>query len=139
MIQRIQTVFFFLAIVCLILVNFFPIYISIHKDTGVADVFMLRDQIALVMVSGIIIGGCGYTIFMYKHRKKQLQVTGILLAITLLLNILIAITYKPLAKEMEVHVQIAAFFPLVALLCLILAARGIRHDEKLVRSVDRLR
>ena len=139
MIQRIQTIYFILAILCMVLGNIFPVYINIDATTKIANLFKLHNQIVLLILSVIIIGCIGYALVLYKNRRFQLTITGITMALTLLLNILIAVSYLPMAKEYDVHIQIAAFFPLVALLCLLLAVRAIRKDEHLVRSADRLR
>lgn len=140
MIQRIQTVYFLLAIACLGLACYFPLYnLNISTTNHTATLFKLTQQPALLAVTVICALGIIYNIFLYKNRRLQMTVCGVLSALVLLLNILIAITYSPLSKDNTVQVQPAAFFPLVALFCLLMAARGIRKDEKLVRSTDRLR
>lgn len=85
-------------------------------------------------------------IFLFKNRRLQLRLS--LLDLLLSLGI-IALQYQQIRQQTASLVQQhlyesstylpAAFLPVLMVIFLILAARGIYKDEKLVRSLDRLR
>ena len=76
------------------------------------------------------------TIFLYKNRKLQLRLTyaGIFITIALLALYFIEMGYFDRGT-----IALWAIFYFAILVCLILAARGILKDERLIRSMDRLR
>jgi len=81
-------------------------------------------------------------ILAYKNRIKQLK----MIRFTLLLNILfigILFFYTNFLIERNLGVtsqyDFGSYFPIIVLLMILLAKRGIEKDEKLVRSMDRLR
>jgi hypothetical protein len=82
-------------------------------------------------VSGILID-----IFLYKNRKLQQRIT-ILAIIVSLLNIFLY--YEQTQKFVEGNYDLTAVLSLAIPVFLILAARGIYKDQKLVKSLDRLR
>lgn len=87
------------------------------------------------------------TIFLYKKRPLQFRLTvvNILLVISILLLIYFKVqdTANKLINEgasnMQATFLFPAFLPIVMLVCLFLAARGIYKDQKLIKSLDRLR
>ena len=84
-----------------------------------------------------------YTIFIYHNRKMQ--------ALFCLFNMLLVIgwyvCYFVVAQmvgdkawgTIDFHPTWPAVFPAISLICYFLARRGILADEKLVRSMDRIR
>jgi hypothetical protein len=79
---------------------------------------------------------------MYKNLGGQLR----LVRLTILFNlVLIGLMFFYYAEELKVKTAVEAdydlgvFLPLIALVFLFLAMRGIKHDIKLLRSADRLR
>lgn len=76
------------------------------------------------------------TIFLYKNRRLQLRLTyaGIFLTVALLALYLVEIRYFTAGT-----IALWSVFYFAILVCFILAARGILKDEKLIRSMDRLR
>ena len=76
------------------------------------------------------------TIFLYRNRKLQLRLTyvGIFLTAVLLTLYCIEIGHFNTGT-----IALWAIFYFAILVCFILAARGILKDEKLIRSMDRLR
>ncbi|TNE80598.1 MAG: DUF4293 family protein [Bacteroidetes bacterium] len=93
----------------------------------------------LAVITGLAFGG----IFMYKNRKMQLLLTGFnylfMSAMALLIYYYISQgkSLMPNAQESALHYIV--FLPVLFPLWNFLAMRGIMHDEKLVRSMDRLR
>ena len=76
------------------------------------------------------------TIFLYKNRKLQLRLTYLGIFVTAVLLTLYCIEVEHFNTG---TVALWAIFYFAILVCFILAARGILKDEKLVRSMDRLR
>jgi len=154
MIQRIQSIFLFLASIAIALVFFFPLanffsenysvqfwVTGIIKHTEFSDNVNISSLPLLIIVPFIALLSF-ITIFLYKNRKIQLK----LIKFNILLNIiLIALYFFYFINNIE-EITFAnadylegSFFPLISLVFFILAFRAIRKDEKLVRSADRLR
>lgn len=79
-----------------------------------------------------------YTIFLYGNRRIQMRFAtfGILLLVCW------HIVYGAFALTIPADsfsIEWPAFLPVVAIIFCIMARRGIRHDEKLVRAADRIR
>ncbi len=139
MIQRIQTVWLFLAVVCAGLTFKFAFYTGTKtgKDnleefnmlTAVSNIFILTLTIILIL-------GCIFTISIFKQRKKQLRFT-FLCAVISIVNLVLY--FGQLKNFSSGNVSIAAVFAFSIPVFIFLAARGIWKDEKLVKSLDRLR
>jgi len=121
MIQRIQTVYLFFVfclMAALVLIPFSPSWM-ISLDAGI------------VAVLSII------TIFLYKKRSLQIKISYIMLLLLVLAYILHFIeNHQPLVFS---KIGYTFIFPFIAFIFIYLAIRGIKKDEKLVRSLDRLR
>ena len=137
MIQRIQSIWLLLAAVCVFLTLKFSTYVGTNKDlipstflNGIATLSLIFATLAVGILTLI-------TIFLYKNRKLQLRLT--LLAVLLEVG-LIFLYYK----EIQTFVgkgtfSITAIFHAGVLLFLILGARGISSDNKLIKDSNRLR
>jgi uncharacterized membrane protein len=83
------------------------------------------------------------TIFMYKQRKRQvsLSLISILTVVSFIALVLwrVANLAKLPVPPTTGSYWIGAVLPVVSFVFLILAISGIRKDDKLVKSVDRLR
>ncbi|MCK9481076.1 MAG: DUF4293 domain-containing protein [Bacteroidia bacterium] len=90
-----------------------------------------------------IIGVFGLAaIFLFNKRKLQLRFASYLFMFDLLLFFMIYYHTNlgvKVFENSEIHWQIAAFMPLILPVLHFLALRGIVHDIKLLKSVDRLR
>ncbi len=96
----------------------------------------------LILVNGGIFGLTLYTIFKYKNRIQQVKFVRLSLLLTILMIVGIFVLYPNIvvkAQEAEYEFLTGAYIPIINLLFLFLANRFILKDEKLVRSVDRLR
>ena len=73
---------------------------------------------------------------MYKDRKTQLKLAigGIILSI-----IMLVLYFVEIKKFEKGNFALTAIFVLAILIGYIMAARGIWKDEKLVKSLDKLR
>ncbi len=157
MIQRKQSIFLFLSAVFLSLDLFFPLASFIgDKDSIVLYVYKIVSLVPdstmpynsnfilplliLVLLSIIIILG---TIFIYKNRKAQMKMVKLaLLFVVIFIGIFFLYYVNALEQYTDGVAQynyIGSSAPLLALVFLVLAYRGILQDEKLVRSADRLR
>lgn len=144
MIQRIQTVFLFIAAVFAGLPLWLPYLSGTSEQTVFADgQFNAFDNIGLLGLS-IMSGVLGLVaIFLYSNRPLQARLTGAGALVSLLAALLLAFTvYQIYSAEQPNHpLQLGASLVLspLAVLLFFLALRAIRKDERLVRSMDRLR
>jgi lipopolysaccharide export LptBFGC system permease protein LptF len=81
------------------------------------------------------------TIFIFKNRKIQLRLTWFLIILASVFVIaLIHVSFSVISKfEVRIIPGIKMILPLLILILSILSYRGIRNDDKLVKSNDRLR
>ena len=156
MIQRKQTLFLLVAVIASLLCFFMPIGVILPKGMGgVVSLYNLGfvDDNGTITVSGtclplfILLAVSTalslVTIFLYKKRKLQLS----LCATNLLFSVLWYIDYALLSFGMvtvpevegNVEVKFAACLPLIAIIMVVLARKGVADDEKLVRAADRIR
>lgn len=136
MLQRIQTIWLLLAAACAFLSFQFPFYTGTNAELIPTSVLDGKATVPIILVTaavGIVALIC---IFLYKNRKLQLRLTVLCIALEALLIFL----YYSQAKTYT-----AGTYALTALLqgCIVfflfLAARGINHDEKIIRDSNRLR
>ena len=156
MIQRIQTLYLFIAIIVIVLMFFFPIagyYGDLH--TFIFSVLGIKNMvpdaqeifnkyftfpIVFFIISIVIITIT--TVFIYKNRPKQLKLIKLSILLNIMMIIGIFIVYSRMIQsviEVNEVFKTAAFFPLISLIFFVLAYRAVKRDEKLVRSADRLR
>ena len=131
MIQRIQSLYFLLAAISMTLVLFkVPVY------TLNEILFMAQDdtKIFVLTSAGAIFSFLG--LFMFKNRKFQMK----LIRLTVLIEMIIGIRIFILFNKFEVVINNNLLFLLAfTLIVLIMAYRGVKKDDDLVRSVDRIR
>jgi len=162
MIQRIQTVFLFLASVTGILMFFFPIatyYQNLMSDDPTGNYVLLVTGLRgldpdpkidpgiwfaspLLILTGICILFSLIALFLYKKRFVQLRLVAFTILLTLVEIVLIFLFYLSRVEALTLNTpayQPGSFLPLLSLVWLLLAYRFIRKDEQLVRSADRLR
>ncbi len=143
MIQRIQSVWLLLAALCAALTFKFPFYtgnklstanvtpqVQTYEKLVASSNFLLLISTAALSVGAFII------IFLYKNRRQQmwLAVTASALGI---INIIIYFT--ELKKFVSGNMSLTAIFSFAIPVLLMFAINGIYKDEKLVKSLDRLR
>ena len=137
MIQRIQSIWLFLAAVCVFLTLKFSTYVGTNKDlipssflNGIATLPLIFVTLAIGILTLI-------TIFLYKNRKLQLRLT--ILAV-LLETGLIFLYYEEIQTFIgKGTFSITAILHVAVIVFLILAARGISSDNKLIKDSNRLR
>ena len=139
MIQRIQTIWLLFAAICAALTYKFPFYtgnILNKENTQVFEELTASSNFLLIIFTAGLTAATLIIIFMYKNRKQQMWLTLAAAG----LSIINLVIYFMKMKEFESgNISLTAILSLAIPVFLILAARGIWKDEKLVKSLDRLR
>lgn len=157
MIQRVQTVWLLAATVTLLGLFVFP-YVSFIDLVGLGkQIFvtgtyssvnneMSRESsyILQAIVAGLVAIIPLVAIFLFKNRKKQVLVIGIAIVLIVLLGVWMFMAATTVLDAISQRLQAGnigvGFFLLpVAIIFLAMAIGGIRKDEKLIKSADRLR
>jgi Domain of unknown function (DUF4293) len=135
MIQRQQSLWLLLSAICAFFSYKFPFYTGQLKG-GLYEEMDGASNFFLLILTGISLLLSVITIFLYRERKKQLKfaIGGAVLA----LIILIIYIYGMSSFELGT-LSITCLLAIVNLGGYIMAARGIWKDEKLVKSLDKLR
>lgn len=160
MIQRIQTILLLLSSACMILFLILPVWLKFDPASGemykifstylfyqanpeatVQFIFLPYAYSGGVALLSILISWI--EIFKYKKRLTQIKL-GTLnsLLITGSLVYLVYLTYNAQSEILPNilgQYKLGLFMPAIALIMNSIANRFIRKDEKLVRSVDRIR
>ena len=151
MIQRIQSLYLFLAAVALGLVFFFPLAnLSNTQDLIIFNLsgfsrFSILEKIPtwpLLAINVISILLTVIVIGLFKKRQLQIRLTRIALMTNLGFIALVYFVYcDHLAKQikMEINYDLGSVFPLIALIFHVLAMYAINKDERLIKSIDRIR
>ncbi|HEY2722404.1 MAG TPA: DUF4293 family protein [Chitinophagaceae bacterium] len=136
MIQRLQSLWLLVAGLLAALTFVFPFYSGNVIIDGKFLNLTASSHLATLILTGALVPGCLVIIFLYKDRKMQLRWTILALAISLL-NIIVY--FGQMKKFVSGNLSFAAVIFIAVPLFLFLAARGIWKDEKLIKSLDRLR
>jgi hypothetical protein len=154
MIQRIQTLYLFLASLALFFSFMFD-YMVVSTDGGEYhfNLFGIYTDGALFSeyAQGTFLKILAFssaittliTIFLFKKRPLQMKLCRFSFLLTLTYIVVIFIAEKQVLDVMEggqeVAYQFGTFLPVVAFPFQFLALRGIKRDEDLVKSLDRIR
>ena len=140
MIQRIQSIWLLLAAVAAFLTLKFSFYSGNMVDaTTQAKTFqylVATSHLGILVISVAVGVASLIAIFLYKNRKLQLRIA---LAAALLALLNIVLYYYQTRHFAEGNYDLTALIALVIPVFLLLAAKGIYNDQKLVKSLDRLR
>lgn len=159
MIQRIQTVYLFaLFAIGLIMIWQDPVYAwfdgvdqpssyvlmfwNSYSGTGPGQTAIYVPDLMTIVVSLAAMAVGVISIFMFKHRKMQLRMvlTSLMLCL-LLVGVMLAryFIFQGGHKEFVGHFGIPLIWPLLMAFSAALAYRGIKSDDEMVRSMDRIR
>ncbi|KGE14767.1 DUF4293 domain-containing protein [Sphingobacterium deserti] len=157
MIQRIQTLWLLAASITLLGLFVFP-YVSFIDLVGLGkQIFvtgtysslnneMSRESSSIfqAILAGIVAALPLVTVFLFRNRKKQILFVGIAIALIVLLGVWMFFSASSVLDTISQRIQAGnigvGFFLLpVAIIFLAMAIGGIRQDEKLIKSADRLR
>ncbi|WEK19916.1 MAG: DUF4293 domain-containing protein [Candidatus Pedobacter colombiensis] len=154
MIQRVQSIWLLLASFTLICLFFIPLitksvnnteyllYIDGHQPLikGASAESIVVTPIGAMIINGIAVLLCLTCIFQFKNRvmqKRLIMINMVLIITTAILSALNASLLPGGIAGSSLHIGSSLF--ILALLFCMLAIRGIRKDEQLLRSADRLR
>lgn len=157
MIQRIQTVWLLLASVVFFALFLFP-YFQFSAADGMGQALKVTGSFANVegqptrIADSWLLAGATvllglyplYIIFLFKDRKKQVKLINMAMLAVILLGVWFYFTADKALNAENLAFGLAnigvGFFLLPIILILLwMAGSAIKKDEKLVRSVDRLR
>ena len=131
MIQRIQTIYLLIASIAFALLSFKIPFWSLN------DAFMYAqndNKLYLLLITLFVFSLIG--IFLFKKRIVQMKLLRLSILIEFVVLVRLFLTYRELNTPLDAKV----FFLLMsAFVALLLAYRGVKKDENLVRSVDRIR
>lgn len=148
MIQRIQSLYLSVAVILLSLMLLVPVakvanLASEATNLVEANKLLLAELGALhylAIAAGII---TLFSIFMFRNRPLQIRIATLALLVNFALLVWEAVALymhqKDLSELESFSLSFGAFLPFVALIFISLAISRIRKDEKIVRSMDRLR
>ena len=131
MIQRIQSIYLLVAAISMSLISFKVTVYTLNET-----LFMAQDdtKMFILTIIGAIFSLLG--LFMFKNRKFQMK----LIRLTVLIQMIIGIRIFMLFNKFEVVLNYSFLFLMTfTLIALIMAYRGVKKDDDLVRSVDRIR
>ena len=160
MIQRIQSIFLLLSSICMILFLFIPVWLKLDPASGemykVFSIYLLYQAstdsgLQYIYLPYTYSGGVAaltvliswIEIFQYRNRLTQIKL-GTLNSL-LMTGSLVYLVYLTYNAQSEVlpnilgEYKLGLFMPAIALILNSIANRYIRKDEKLIRSVDRIR
>jgi len=139
MIQRIQSVWLLLAAVCAFLSLKLSFYTGVLLNDAKRSLVPLNSTTTIpIVITAVAIGIASFVIiFLYKDRKMQMRISFA----TFLASILLVFLYFSYISKNYLEGSYDITAPLIFLIpvFLLLALRGIYKDQKLIKSVDRLR
>ena len=155
MIQRIQTVFLFIAAILAGVLFFCPIA-SFDYGTEMMQLTVLGVDnqidatyfgggysIPLLILTILMVIIPIFTIFKFKNRQLQLKLSSLVVFLNAIFCGLVFLYYvsniqKTIATE-SVYYNFGIYVPLINMVMAVLAMRWIKKDIELIKSIDRLR
>lgn len=136
MIQRVQTLWLLLTVLCCYLTTRFEFYAGTGLDSNPAELKSDTEHLLLLLLTAAIGISSLVTIFLFKQMKLQIRLT---LAILLASVILIVLYFLALREFSSGTISIWSIFYFGIPVSLALALNGIMKDDKMVRDMDRFR
>jgi len=136
MIQRIQTLWLLVAVAAGLLSIKFPFYTGTLVVNNAYLSLTAAENIPILILTVLSALIAFVTIFLFKNRKQQTTLT----LLNIFISIIIVILYFLQLKNFSTgHFSLTSIFVFVLPIALIMALIGVRRDEKVIRSLDRLR
>lgn len=149
MIQRIQSLFLLLVSILMAATAFCPLIELVNEDSslsvtfhsfGIGVDFPTWGVLALAIVGALL---AFINIFLYKKRKLQINI-GYVTALSIIVYYVTSMLYinsflGKIESSYSINVQVGIILPVIALILDLLAISRIKKDEKLVKSLDRIR
>ena len=138
MIQRQQTLWLLLCVFAALLSFMFPFVTGKGLDKGIEVDKALKagSDFLILILTGASLVLSAVTIFLYKDRKMQINLclAGMLIALAIII-----IYFTGMKNISKSTLALTSVLPFLILVGFIMAFRNIRKDEKLVKSLDKLR
>jgi len=129
MLQRIQTIWIILSVLGALFLN-----LTAQDFDILGGNLLINISTVLLILVGLL------SVFSFKNRKRQILLNNISLIINALLVGLLIYWLLNLPGGIQFPEKgIEPIFPFISVICLLLANVYIKKDERLVKSVDRLR
>jgi len=148
MIQRIQSVYLLASFLILLLMLFLPLF-EFNAGDYVFNSFQIQAKAPAQSLATFPIGiyliltlvAHLFAIMLFKNRTLQMRATTFLSIFLIGFYALLAFYYFVVInfEITNVKAQITLFIPLISAILVFMANKGIKKDEKLVRSADRIR
>jgi len=136
MIQRIQSIWLLLASVCSFLTFRVSFYYGLKTTITVNEPLNATADLLLIVLASVVGVGSFIAIFLFKDRKLQMRIT---IAVMFLSVFSIVVYFAHLKDFTDGRFTITAIVAFLVPVFLFMATRGIWRDQKLVKSLDRLR
>lgn len=145
MIQRIQTIFLFLT--AIVFGSLFKVPFAISDKPSAQylsdQVYDVTDHPVLMVLTMLGALIALISIFLFRKRKVQLKFGYLIIVMAILLPVVAFLLFTRTSVDVDpsvnVNDQAGMFLPLIAIIFAGLANHFIKKDEKLVKSMDRLR
>ncbi len=146
MLQRIQTIFLMIAVLAFGSLFYFPFASTetAYENFLSDKIYNLLDLPGLMVVVIVAIVITMLSILLFKNRGFQIKlawlsiVFGIVIPVWAMLEFYLT-TQEQGLEDIQYSLGAGIFIPIVIIVALILAVRNIKKDDKLVKSMDRLR
>jgi len=153
MIQRIQTLYLFIAFVLMLLLFFFPLAEILSRE-GQLYVFRFDglyyaghetvyiQTIPPIILLAVIVVITFVSVFLYKRRIIQMRINFFNIILMLGYAGLVYFYVREFSETLDSEVvtyKLFDAFPFVAAIFTYMAIRAIGRDEALIRSIDRIR
>ena len=148
MLQRVQTIWMILAAIAVFLTMKFAFYSGIlvlqnSADAAAATVaaggyhlITATDNFIILILTSALGTGIIINIFLFKHRSIQIR---IIIAALIVECLIVFLYFRQTSNYAQGNYNIWAILHILIIIFLILAAKGIYNDSKLVRESNRLR
>ncbi|MEJ7779550.1 MAG: DUF4293 domain-containing protein [Daejeonella sp.] len=155
MLQRIQSIWLFFATACIFSLFLFP-YLQVLQPDGsakslkvtgvyenIAGQVVQTEPFLALTIATVILGLIPFVIiFLYQHRKRQIMLSYLAIVLIIGFSFWLIQTAKAALGPVNLQAEnygIGSMVPSIAILFIILAIRGIKKDERMIKSADRLR
>lgn len=136
MIQRVQTVWMFLAAILVFLTLQFSFYNGTLAADNTYHAVVATENFLLLILTSALGTGILINIFLFKNRKIQSRI----LLLAIVMECLIIFLYiKETNKYSTGSFTLWSAFHILIIIFLVLAARGVYKDSKLIKDSNRLR
>ena len=139
MLQRKQSIFMAITAILMITTLFIPV-----GEIDFEQELYIMDHLPLMLLCMTIIATQAYNLSLYKSRQKQLKLNyySLFLLLIMLGAFHFYVHEDPLSFEISSaleKIQLGSTLPILGVISQILAIKGIKDDENLIKSMNRFR